>query len=427
MKVFVASTWILSILTFSSAVYATPSFSIIQFVNLIDANKVHDIEGALAILPDDLKSNYTLQYKGHGLQGASFENPRVILFGLDAKFIIAFNGSKEQALNSSLEIMQFNESKSEFELYSLDFPLVKNSSGRTILPSKNLKTCTACHGESPRPIWSEYNTWPGVYGSMDDDLSQANDELQQFQNFTSKASHHSRYKHLIPMPGSDFSPFRIPGDEGKKYLQHRPNTRLGLALNRLNAIRMQKKMRQSQNYELYNLLFFSTKFNCLENSRPGWTANDQRRLDQIFIPKIQINHNGSIPFPDVPAQSNRNLAYLFNPRFSFAMNFNFNNPSDLSYANYFDGAIYNDGAIPGVLKSDLLKMIPSAEVMFHPFKLFQYSDASDHSSASNFDRKFLQTEDDIFIGENMYLNRADEKYPFCDYLLAQLHKLILRD
>src|SRR4051812_43977881 len=65
-------------------------------VELIQKNHVLSIEQLLPKLPEEFRSNYTLMYSSRSLQDASYEHPRVIMFGNDARLTCAFNGEATQ-------------------------------------------------------------------------------------------------------------------------------------------------------------------------------------------------------------------------------------------------------------------------------------------------------------------------------------------
>src|SRR5688572_936104 len=58
----------------------------------IEECSLRRIEEVLAALPDTHLANYTLMHRSRSLHGSSVENPRAILFGKDAKFVLTFNG-----------------------------------------------------------------------------------------------------------------------------------------------------------------------------------------------------------------------------------------------------------------------------------------------------------------------------------------------
>lgn len=78
-------------------------------------------------------------------------------------------------MGDQIEIIQFNKQQQVLQLFSVKFPLKRNSAGRIIRPQENPAECMTCHGSGrenkfPHLIWSRYSSWPGAYGSHHDTL-----------------------------------------------------------------------------------------------------------------------------------------------------------------------------------------------------------------------------------------------------------------
>src|SRR5258708_32644808 len=58
---------------------------------LISQRDIGSVEELIAALPASERSRYALVFEIRSLQGASFENPRAILFGPDARLILPFH------------------------------------------------------------------------------------------------------------------------------------------------------------------------------------------------------------------------------------------------------------------------------------------------------------------------------------------------
>src|SRR5256885_17269149 len=104
-------------------------------------------------------------FESRSLQGASPENPRVILFGPDARFIVTFNGSPAQRGFRVVETMEFDDDSKEFRLRELLFPERAGSPDKVVVSEVNPQRCTRCHGEIGRAScrkecrsrWSPYH------------------------------------------------------------------------------------------------------------------------------------------------------------------------------------------------------------------------------------------------------------------------------
>lgn len=152
------------------------------------------LEQYLDTLPEAHFSHYVLMYKSRSLQEASHPNPRAILFGDDAKFIVSFNGHPHQRGFNSLEIIDFDEESRKFHFHRLNFPYRSKEDWEP-----NPSVCMNCHGNPPRPLWDGYFVWPGSYGSDAGGSHIKNPfEVQALADFFSANSSHDRYRRLIP-------------------------------------------------------------------------------------------------------------------------------------------------------------------------------------------------------------------------------------
>jgi hypothetical protein len=101
-----------------------PSGKYLTFKKLLEHVKNGKIADTLQSLKEDYKDYlkyYTLVYESGSAQKASFENPRAIVFGPDAKFIFTFNGHASQVGGNTIETMTFNNKTKEFELREILF------------------------------------------------------------------------------------------------------------------------------------------------------------------------------------------------------------------------------------------------------------------------------------------------------------------
>lgn len=146
--------------------------------------KIKTIEELLSLLPPDFRSRFVLVHASRSLQGASARFPRVIMFGLDAKLILAFTGSPDLKGYHSLETIEFDDGTKKFHFRSISFPSETDFSRVAIKPEiseRNPEGCMTCHRQELRPNWDTYSAWPGVYGSKDDGMPAA--EKEAYRNF----------------------------------------------------------------------------------------------------------------------------------------------------------------------------------------------------------------------------------------------------
>jgi hypothetical protein len=192
------------------------------------------LQALLTSLPESYRSRFTLIKTSKSLQQASPLQPRAIIFGLDAKLIMTFNGDASQSGFDDLEVMQFRDETNSFELHRISFPSRRNGLSQVKISGTNPEVCLGCHGTEPVPIWGEYDEWDGAYGNHQLEIV-SGDEQAELAAFLAGRLNDPRYSTLRPLPGSEVSPF----NDGKaNSILFRPNTVLGFLLNRLRALQI---------------------------------------------------------------------------------------------------------------------------------------------------------------------------------------------
>ena len=131
---------------------------------LIVARQVRSIEGLLPELPASLRYRYALMFASRSLQGASFNDPRVILYGPDARFIVTFNGDPSHRGFHALETMEFDEETKQFRFREIEFPASPSDPSAVTFSEANPDRCQQCHGNPARPVWDTQPLWRGAYG-----------------------------------------------------------------------------------------------------------------------------------------------------------------------------------------------------------------------------------------------------------------------
>lgn len=249
------------------------------FAKLIRERGVGSVGDALALLPPEMRLNYTLIHRSRSIQQGSLENPRVLLFGTDAKLVVAFNGSPEESGYDKLEMLAFDDATETFELRSIEF-------GDTVRFSEaNPSVCAACHKAQPQPLWKDYGSvndesghgqWQGTYGESHDFVSK---ELQPaLLQFWAAAPQHPRYRHLLRDPESDLFPYQPSGERFRWQHRFRPNNRLSRLLARLNARRIARALSQSELFGARQNLVLSWFLGCDEWRDDPHLAAEIRRL-----------------------------------------------------------------------------------------------------------------------------------------------------
>ncbi len=261
------------------------SYTIHDYVKTLNQNNVTEIDDAISLLPLSLRTYFSIVHTGNGLRGTSPLEPAIISFAPDGSFFVNV-GSKNQAEGNVIEILQFNKDKRNIELYSLSFPLKKNSKGLIPIPKVNPPRCLKCHGEKPNALWGNYNQWHGFYGNRHDDRLR-NDNIDNFIKFKEVAKNTSPYMYFNFDESNPTSPFQSYSKPSFQ-ITNRPNTHGGYLVSRINAIKMAKQIESSPLYER-NKVEIIEALMCI-NSFDLYKAEDLLKrvgLSEIDIQQLQ--------------------------------------------------------------------------------------------------------------------------------------------
>jgi hypothetical protein len=183
------------------------------------------IPALLAQLPAEYRRNFSLVYFSQSIQRASYQDPRVVMFGRDGQTIITFNGASDQNGFDELELAIRDPETHAVDYRFISFPPNDSGDGQADFSEANPQRCASCHGAPGRHIWGRAPSWPGVYGSVDDALEPTAEEAEEFVRFRDQAPLHSRYRSLLfdACADSSYSPYRSGTADS---LACRPNSRL---------------------------------------------------------------------------------------------------------------------------------------------------------------------------------------------------------
>jgi len=286
--------------------------------NIIESENIQSIECLLTKLPKEYMEGHMLFHSSRGLQDSTFQAPRAVIYGNDAKFVMAFNGDPGQFRYEFLEMIEYNENapknESPFTLFEIIFPAnekfnysndepcktldgIENRANTSI--QKNPTKCIGCHSDFPSPIFEGHPLMPGAYGELADTLhttpisteGRSNDrirddtkiESQEIIKFIERAKTHPRYRNLHNLDYSDES--AIPH-----------NGRLQALFAKLNFERIDRVIRNSEvpgaDTPLYQLYMISIFSRCYKDSSdfsthlpPNATlANPEPNLFNIYTP-----------------------------------------------------------------------------------------------------------------------------------------------
>jgi hypothetical protein len=123
--------------------------------------------------PEMFQQPILLHHSG-SLQAATFEQPRVLLFGRGV--MLSFSEQPGQ-VEKSVEMLEYDPASAKFLATEIKF----SGSGKPQI-TKDPSSCTACHGEPLRPIWSPYDFWPKAYNSFTAGVA-SEEEEQKLNSF----------------------------------------------------------------------------------------------------------------------------------------------------------------------------------------------------------------------------------------------------
>lgn len=146
------------------------AFNLNDLKTLVEANKAYTVDQVIPLLPEHMRKNPLLVYDSHALRldRVSLETPRIILFNEDASLIMAITKYPGQetiaAGEDSIEVIELSSQTHKFEMKDLVFDGTQSPFARSI--ETNPALCLTCHGANPRPVFNDYNSWPGFFGSF---------------------------------------------------------------------------------------------------------------------------------------------------------------------------------------------------------------------------------------------------------------------
>jgi len=227
-------------------------FNFTSLQSLLSRQDINSVEELIAALPAAQRSRYALVFESRSLQGASLENPRVILYGADARFIVTFNGSPAQRGFRVVETMEFDDDSKEFRLRELVFPERAAGVDKVVVSEVNPQHCARCHGAPARPVWDTFPLWPGAYGERYRARLSAR-ERTGLAVFLALQPTHPRYGQLLGVKRfADPQTFRSSAlTQYAGIPEEPPNAELAVNLGRLQAQSIARQLVRQPGFELY--------------------------------------------------------------------------------------------------------------------------------------------------------------------------------
>jgi mono/diheme cytochrome c family protein len=237
---------------------APSSVGAMDFASLraqISAHDITTVDGLVQVLPESLRSDYTLAFHSRSLQGASYDSPRAILFGDDASLVFTFNGDPSERGYDAVETMEFDAFSGSFRFREIQFGV---PGAPPTISDANPVRCTACHGTPARPIWDTPPSWPGVYGERYRSGLSAQ-ETRGMREFLALQPNHPRYRALMgsrrfgerdTYVTSSTAMYNGPTTEP-------PNARLSMLLTQLNTRAIMATLRSQPGYEAHRYVLLA--------------------------------------------------------------------------------------------------------------------------------------------------------------------------
>lgn len=173
-----------------------------DILNYVLLNNIGSVKELLDHLPDHMRKNYAFVAETGGLNETSLEEPGLMLFGSDGRFMMNIGTIPGSPLYDVVDIAYLNEA-GDWEFKSMDFrvspPVLSPDGG-------NNAECRECHGKGGvnstgpmRPVWGNYLDWPGIFsddGAHRERVTQAQvPALTRIKNFT---QNQERFHSMIP-------------------------------------------------------------------------------------------------------------------------------------------------------------------------------------------------------------------------------------
>jgi hypothetical protein len=208
-----------------------------QLQTQISQQQIRSVAGLITALPVSMRSHYVLVFASRSLQSASFENPRAILYGNDAQFIVTFNGHARQRGFDAVEVAEFKADTQSFELREIRFSPEPGAAVEYSAP--NPPQCLACHGASVRTLWDSAPLWPGAYGERYLQPLSA-PEKAGMARFLAQQPTHPRYRALLGAARFGLQDLYVPGAHSRYdgNDEEPPNASFSRLLANLNAHRI---------------------------------------------------------------------------------------------------------------------------------------------------------------------------------------------
>jgi hypothetical protein len=219
----------------------------------IEKNKIESIDQFIPYLPKEYRENYVLMFQSQSAQYASERHPRIISFGGDSSFIMAFTGDPKQPGFQRMEMIQFREKPSKFDFKEIVF----DPQNKKVNFVENPQSCKNCHRTDSRPNWEPYNLWRGAYFGVDNYITKGTREWDAYNDYLKNSATKGRYQYFKELlhdgstpKGDDY----VRGSEG--------NRTFGEGVFDLNRQRLARKLISHPDFPALKYAIMGAALNC---------------------------------------------------------------------------------------------------------------------------------------------------------------------
>ena len=237
-------------------------------------SKIKKVEDLICCLPAEYQKNYVVIHSSFAFQAGVPDHPRVILYQPQANnrktldMAITFTGD-DKSLNgfNNVEVMYNNPTKSEAELYDIDF----NQSHK--LSDPDPKECLGCHAPNSKdlktagvkPIFTEF-PWPYTVGTMSTSVLEDKGR-EYFEKIDAHAKNAIKTQH------------RYSCIDASSKLVDNTIEFDGLTIN-LNRRRVAKLILETPDYKRFRPLIVGAGIGCLDGTFD--TSEDLKKFENDF-------------------------------------------------------------------------------------------------------------------------------------------------
>ena len=233
------------------------AFGMQDLERVLERSRPSDLRGLLGALPSNVLQKFTLLYESRSPQVATAMRPRVVRFDTQAKLVLAY-GCEDEG-EGGVEVLAWDDRDDRWSLHRIRF----DGEGARAVGSAHIEDdpveCLSCHGGSdPRPNWASYPIWTGAYGSNDDRIGSLDAsgsfvpdaEGAAFLRFRQSIVDDPCYS-TLPWPDAAADHYPYSATPKLHNYHYRPNASLAVALSRLAARRLARRIADHPDFEAW--------------------------------------------------------------------------------------------------------------------------------------------------------------------------------